>query len=259
MFSTIRRHMSPATVLAVVALVFAMTGGAYAAKKYLITSTKQISPSVLKQLQGKAGVVGVPGVAGVQGAQGSAGPAGPAGSAGAKGETGPAGAKGAIGATGAAGVKGTAGATGASGATGFTATLPSGKTETGTWAVPNVAYEGSLGAENIPVSFSIPLAETSEHVVVLTKQETIESTTTPKEGCEYEVANPAAMPVAPAGTLCVFTVFEEAGHATSVVTPFAVGDRATGAFIRVASPEGFGEADELGQYLLNGVWAVTEK
>jgi hypothetical protein len=32
------------------ALVFAMTGGAYAARKIIITSTKQISPKVLKKL-----------------------------------------------------------------------------------------------------------------------------------------------------------------------------------------------------------------
>ncbi len=75
MFSAIRRHMrvSPTTVIATLALVFAMTGGAYAAKKYLITSTKQISPSVLKALQGKAGPAG---------AAGAQGPAGPAGSGG---------------------------------------------------------------------------------------------------------------------------------------------------------------------------------
>ncbi|MGH2879601.1 MAG: hypothetical protein ACRDK4_08360, partial [Solirubrobacteraceae bacterium] len=55
------------------ALVFAMTGGAYAAKKYLITNTKQISPKVLKQLKG---------------AKGPAGPAGPEGKAGAPGSPG---------------------------------------------------------------------------------------------------------------------------------------------------------------------------
>ena len=82
MFSAMRRRISPATVLAGLALVFAMSGGAYAAKKYLITSTKQISPSVLKQLQGKAGSGGAPGAAGAQGAQGPAGPAGPGGSRG---------------------------------------------------------------------------------------------------------------------------------------------------------------------------------
>jgi Collagen triple helix repeat (20 copies) len=266
MLKAIRTHMNATTILATVALVFAMTGGAYAAKKYLITSTKQISPSVLKQLQGKAGAGGAPGAAGAQGAQGPAGPAGPAGSGGAKGETGPAGAKGergatgATGASGASGAKGATGATGASGATGFTSTLPSGKTETGTWAVPNVAYEGTAGVEDVPISFSIPLAETSEHVVILTKQETVESTTTPKEGCEYEVANPAAMPVAPAGTLCVFTVTEEAGTVVGIVAPTPnEADRVTGAFVRVADSEGFGTPEELAQYKLNGVWAVTEK
>jgi len=61
------------------ALVFAMGGSAVAAKHYLINSTSQIKPSVLKKLKGSAGKTG---------ATGSAGPAGAAGSAGAKGETG---------------------------------------------------------------------------------------------------------------------------------------------------------------------------
>ena len=56
MSSTHRRFRpTPSGVIATIALVFAMSGGAYAAKKYLITSTKQISPSVLKSLKGAAG------------------------------------------------------------------------------------------------------------------------------------------------------------------------------------------------------------
>ena len=43
-----RFRPTPSAVIATIALVFAMSGGAYAAKKYLISSTKQISPSVLK-------------------------------------------------------------------------------------------------------------------------------------------------------------------------------------------------------------------
>jgi hypothetical protein len=45
----IRRHVTYADVAATLALVFAMSGGALAAKHYLLTSTKQIKPSVLKQ------------------------------------------------------------------------------------------------------------------------------------------------------------------------------------------------------------------
>jgi hypothetical protein len=73
MIRRVRRHVTPTGVIAVLALVFAMSGGAYAAKKYLISSTKQISPSVLKKLKGTNGKAGPAGTAG------PAGPAGPAG------------------------------------------------------------------------------------------------------------------------------------------------------------------------------------
>lgn len=53
-----RRHLTYANVAATLALVFAMSGGALAASHYVITSTKQIKPSVLKELKGKPGPPG---------------------------------------------------------------------------------------------------------------------------------------------------------------------------------------------------------
>jgi hypothetical protein len=73
MFSAIRKRVTYTNVAMTVALVFAMSGGAYAAGKYLIVSTKQISPKVLKSLVGKTGK------AGANGAPGAAGPARAAG------------------------------------------------------------------------------------------------------------------------------------------------------------------------------------
>jgi hypothetical protein len=76
MFKRIRSRLTYTNVAVTLALFFAISGGAMAAGHYLITSTKQISPKVLKALKGAAGPSGAPGAAGVTGAQGPAGPAG---------------------------------------------------------------------------------------------------------------------------------------------------------------------------------------
>lgn len=68
-----RRHLNYANVVATFALLFAMSGGALAAKHYLINSTKQIKPSVLKKLKGNTGKTGATGPAGPQGVQGKEG------------------------------------------------------------------------------------------------------------------------------------------------------------------------------------------
>src|SRR5271166_5514600 len=80
MFSRLRSHITPSTIIATLALVFAMSGGAYAASHYLITKSSQIKPSALAEIAKK--VKGTPGPAGSNGANGAAGPQGPAGPAG---------------------------------------------------------------------------------------------------------------------------------------------------------------------------------
>jgi hypothetical protein len=82
------RRISPALVLSVVALLIACSGTAFAAKKYLITSTHQISPKVLAQLKGNRGPGGPAGVAGPQGPAGSQGATGAPGADGARGASG---------------------------------------------------------------------------------------------------------------------------------------------------------------------------
>jgi hypothetical protein len=68
-----RKRITYANVVATLALVFAMSGGALAAKHYLINSTKQINPKVLKTLKGKAGATGNTGATGKEGAPGKEG------------------------------------------------------------------------------------------------------------------------------------------------------------------------------------------
>jgi hypothetical protein len=246
MFDAIRTRINATTVLAGLALVFAMTGGAYAAKKYLITSTKQISPSVLKSLQGKAGPVGAPGAAGAQGAQGAQGPAG---AAGAKGETGGQGAQGEKGEKGTTGAAGAKGAMGATGATGFTETLPSGKTETGSWVMRN----GSGGAAAL--EFNIPLAAPFEgggNVQYNREGFPTGASAGEKENCPGTAAEPKAKK----GFLCVYTGWGEfIGGATSIqkVDTNGLSEVSTSGAVLVTTGTVEGEI----RGIVTGTWAVT--
>jgi hypothetical protein len=204
MFSAIGRRMrvSPATVIASLALVLALSGGAYAAGRYVITSTKQISPKVLKSLQGKAGP------AGANGAQGAAGPAG---AQGAQGPAGPRGETGAAGRDGSAGGAGVRGVTGPTGQTGFTAMLPKEATETGAWSMNG----GTPGGESVQVvgsiSFPIPLAEAlgsflKVHFIAADGKEIAPGSEEPKWKEQPSTACPGNVkePKAEAGNLCVY-------------------------------------------------------
>jgi hypothetical protein len=260
MLSAIRTRLrvTPATVIAVVALVLASSGGAYAAGKYLISSTKQIKPSVLAQLKGKAGSAGAKGAAGAAGStgpQGSAGPQGPAGSGGGKGETGPQGPEGKAGAPGAKGEKGLPGVPGE---TGFTSTLPSGKTETGVWSANSQHLIGEA-EDTVPISFPIPiaLAEGSFGAAVrLTEKETEEAEPgKPKQGCEGTLENPTA----PAGKLCVYTGEEEnkSRNPTASTIMFHGNSEvfaSSGTFLNFLVE---GEEKSPAKILDSGTWAVT--
>jgi hypothetical protein len=68
-----RRRPSATTAIACLALFFALAGTGLAASRYLITSTSQIKPSVLKDLRGNKGPAGAPGAAGAAGAAGPQG------------------------------------------------------------------------------------------------------------------------------------------------------------------------------------------
>jgi hypothetical protein len=185
----LRRRANATSVIAVLALVFAMSGGAWAANKYLITSTKQIKPSVLKQLKGAVGRTGAAGPAGAPGPQGPAGPAGGAGKEGLPGKEG------------SAGKEGPPGKEGKPGTTGFTATLPPGMTEKGTWAV-NVFHAAVEQVAFVPISFSIPMGAPGEAFFLNAAATSGKAGT---GGCTGSVEEPTA----PSGELCIYTEEEE--------------------------------------------------
>src|SRR5215211_4862429 len=124
MHRKITRRLSPAMVIAVVALFVALGGTSLAAAKLLPDSvgspqvingslqTVDLSTKAKKALKGNAGPQGAPGAAGQTGATGAQGAPGAAGQTGA---VGPAGATGPQGAPGPQGTPGTQGAPGAAG------------------------------------------------------------------------------------------------------------------------------------------------
>jgi hypothetical protein len=215
----ILRYLTYPNVVATLALVFAMSGGAYAAKRYIISSLKQISPKVLKELQGAKGP---PGAAGPGG---PAGPSGPAGLQGLPGKEGVAGKEGSAGKDGASVTskelpKGNAGCkeggsefvaaegkkTFACNGSPWTAggTLPAGASETGEWGIV-----GNSPLVETAISFNIPLAAALDnnhvHLIGVEEGEGEGKEKLPEgEGGEKLCEGTFAAPRAASGNLCVF-------------------------------------------------------
>jgi hypothetical protein len=74
MFHRMGQFISSSVVAYTVLFVVLAGGTAYAAKRYLVTSTAQIKPSVRKALRGAQGRAGSAGATGATGATGSPGP-----------------------------------------------------------------------------------------------------------------------------------------------------------------------------------------
>ncbi len=261
--------MTYANVVATLAMVFAMSGGAYAAKQYLITSTSQISPKVLKALRGKAGNAGAPGARGETGPAGAVGPAGAA-QTGAKGEPGSPGSPGNNGESVSgkefASSKGTCKAGGSEFKVGTTTTyacngspwtaggtLPEGATETGVWGAAGMPdpSKGANGAMTAAISFAIPLPQAPTANIVKLGEGEGEAKQNLPAGCKGNVNEPKAE----AGHLCIFV-----GEGTENVSLLFPGN--------AESAEGGGEAGKTGALVLalakeaagmavQGTWAAA--
>jgi hypothetical protein len=276
MFSRLRKRLTYANVAMTLALVFAMSGGAWAAGKFVITSTKQIKPSVLKQLQGKTGKAGANGANGANGAQGTAGANGKDGANGTNGKDGAAGTNG----TSVTSAKLSAGSAACKeGGSEFTAaegkkttacngspwaaggTLPAGATETGTWGTagqPVVLFPKTVVLMDAPISFTIPLAapltdapECGEPSKPACVTHVIEPGGALPAGCTGSLEEPGAEK----GNLCVFVaeahnVVGFNVHAYKFLGEPSLGTSKTGALLMLST------ATEEQMYA-SGTWAVT--
>ncbi len=219
----------PGLTVAVIAMVVAMAGGAFAASGALTSKQKKEVEKISKKFAGKTG------------ATGSAGPQGPAGPKGEAGANGSNGAVGPTGPTGDTGAKGATGAAGATGQTGFTETLPSGKTETGAWAMSGT--EANEFGIRVPISFPIPLAASTTNVHF------VEGTV--PAGC---TGGTAAAPKADPGNLCVylsqFGIEESSFESIELASGFGPGEASrSGAMLVFTAPTGPASA--------SGTYAVT--
>lgn len=239
MFSTLRTRFGIPGVISVIALVFAMFGGAYAASNSSGGGKATASAKAKKGPRGPKGAKGDAGPAGLQG------PPGPQGPAGAKGDTGAAGSNGTNGTNGQSVVSGSEppggncatggskftsssgttyacnGATGAKGAQGSPWTagglLPSGATETGVWG--DGAFPAQEGTSSYPASFSIPLAKEPKVTFV----DTYANSEAKAPGCPGVTAiSGEGLPTADPGNLCFYSTSFE-GAAFQYALAFRVG------------------------------------
>ncbi len=231
-------------IVACLALVLALTGAAFAAAGLTGKQKKEVK-SIAKQFAGKPGA---PGAAGAPGPAGPAGPKGDTGAAGPEGEEGPKGLQGSQ------GPKGEKGEAGEDGETGFTATLPSGETETGTWAAEVPVSTGNIEV-HVPISFPIPLPKGKEGSSFFFTAEQVMGEEF-SNGCKWEQGNPAdAKPESTIkGTLCVF---EDSGEGAKFKFFNAPGDEFAGGYTPAGTHIVMERGPLAAQTFSVGVWAVT--
>jgi|SRR5690348_13060017 len=242
MLSRIQSKLGTAgLVVAVVALVAALTGAAFAAGGLTVKEKRQVT-AIAKRFAGK---------------RGPAGPAGPAGPTGPKGDQGPKGDTGLKGDTGARGPEGLAGEPGEDGACSKEepkCVLPSGATETGMWSVS----PGPVGAAYVPLSFNIELSQAPVgiHFVNENGKERVFNSTTFEfeEIASAHCHGNAAEPKADGGHVCVYVEKESksAGEPT-VNFESEVQDQVR---LRVSGAL-FAAAREASNAYAFGSWAVT--
>jgi hypothetical protein len=215
-------------VVAVVALVAALSGSAIAAKKFV---TPAEATKIAKKYAGKKGAPGAPGPAGVPGADGKAGANGQPGATGATGPAGPAGPTGSIGTE-----------------------LEPGQTETGAFAL-SAQYKNFNEAASF-ASFPIQLSATldADHVHGLNSAgEEFNPTTEAFEAADTCFGTVAA-PTAPSGHLCVYTgttsgIVFAAPLIKTISTEVPGADKTGAKLIFLKLGEGLGSA--------SGTYAVT--
>jgi hypothetical protein len=230
MFSFLRDRLGIPGVISIIALVFAMIGGAYAASNSNEGRAGEGRASEGRADAGRATASAKKAKQGPRGPKGKTGATGPAGPAGAKGDTGAAGANGKDGAPGQQGSQGNEGEPGEPGEPGpegdpWTAggTLPPGATEVGAFALHEY---GAVEFQSIDtaISFPIPLAEAlgEPEVHMVGKAEWNHEggppgtvpTACKVSGVEGTPSNPLAQP----GHLCVYVAYNEGVHPIPVFT-----------------------------------------
>jgi hypothetical protein len=284
------KHATPSTFIALLALIFALTGGAFAATggtgngggKGNKDNTQTLTATAAKAKK-KAAPKPVRGPAGPKGATGATGPAGPAGATGPGGAAGPAGPQGPQGNAGANGVNGEPGAPGVSvGSKEFTGakgpTCKEGGTEFTSGSTGSTKTYACAGKEGSPwtdggtlpagktekgewstiytaTAAAQPMSSAISFTIPLKEApaEThfIKSGETPPTGCSGSPEAPEAAP----GNLCVFTEgelnFEEYEIEGHIPTHFLLFTTASGSSVGVRSIAA-------GEVLGFGTWAVTE-
>jgi hypothetical protein len=291
MLSTIRRHVNATTIVAIAALVFAMTGGALAVTGHragdgsgvqatrsagggqgariatAVAAKSKAKPKVKAGPRGPAGPAGKNGANGAPGATGPAGPTGPTGASGPQGVAGNAGKNGTDGQSVASKtVAAKEAACGGAGGSEFTSasgtTLAcNGSPWTAGGTLPSGATEtGVVSIAVIPtpqgivrtsISFTVPLKAGVTAQLIGPEEGEGEANEKVPAGCKGNATEPKAE----AGNLCVFMSSELNVSAGGILTPEAGEPELTG---KTGGVLELFATDPTAGLSATGTWAVTE-